>query len=165
MKNNKHRSLCLIFLLLLCVSFNSCKVSENILHSTSDVDFSEPKKVQISFNEHIYDATIVFNDSKLEINFINDKDIISGAYVCLTENNYKITYKDMSFKGEVSALSPSFLPCIIYKFIVSFDDSVLLDSYDKERNCYFVKSNINGYFILLECYEAEKERFYSIEIK
>ena len=73
----KRCGLCLIFLLLLCVSFNSCKVSENILQSTSDVDFSKPQKVQVSFNEHIYDTTIVFNNSKLEVNFINDKDIIS----------------------------------------------------------------------------------------
>lgn len=165
MKRNKKQSLCLIFLFFLCLFFNSCKIPENILQSTSEVDFSTPQKVQISFNEHIYDTTIVLNSPKLEVNFINEKDLLGGAYVLLTENNYKITYKDMVFNGEISELTDSFLPRVIYNFIFSFEDKIILDSYDKERGCYFVKKDINGYFVTFECYETADKKFYSMEIK
>ena len=57
--------------------------------------------------------------------------LIGGAYVSLTENSYKITYKDMVFSGEKSELAPSFLPLIIFDFIFSFEGKILLDSYDK----------------------------------
>lgn len=138
---------------------------ENILQSTSDVDFSTPQKVQIYFNEQIYDTTLVLNNSKLEINFTNEKDLIGGAYVSLTENSYKITYKDMVFSGEKSELAPSFLPLIIYDFIFSFEEKILLDSYDKEKEWFYLKKNINDYFITLECYEANDKKLYSMEIK
>lgn len=147
------------------MNFSSCKSSENIFQRASEVDFSTPQKVQISFNEHVYDTTIALNNSKLEINFINEKDLINGAYISFKEENYKLTYKDMVFAGVISDLSPSFLPCVIYEFIFSFEDKILLDSYDKERECYFLKREINGFFIIMECYEAADEKIYSMEIK
>ncbi len=165
MKKAKIQRLCFIFLLLFCLNFNSCKIPENILQSSSEVDFLIPQKVQVSFNEHIYDTTIVLNDSTLEMNFIDEKDLMNGAYVSITEKTYKITYKDMVFEGENSDLATSFLPCVIYDFVFSFQDEIILDSYNKERECYFVKRGINGYFITLECYETNDNKFYSMEIK
>ncbi len=165
MKRGKYQSLCLMFLLVFCVMFNSCKIPENILQNSSEVDFSTPQKVQISYNENIYDVTIVINTSKLEVNFINEKDLISGACICLSENKYKITYKDMVFNGERTSLTNSFLPCVIYSFLTSFGEIIVLDNYDKERECYYVKKNINGNFVTLECYEADNDKFYSLEIK
>ena len=165
MSKVKFQSLCLIFLLLFCTTLNSCKISGNILQGFSEVDFSAPQKVQISFNEHIYDTTIVLTNTRLEINLVNEKDLLNGAYVCLTEKSYKITYKDMVFNGSFSELNNSFLPCIIYNFILSFEDEILFDAYDKQRECYYVKKNVNGYFVTLECYETDDNVFYSMEIK
>lgn len=165
MKKRNLQSLCLIFLLLFCFVLNSCKTPENIFQSYSEVDFSSPQKVQISFNENIFDAVIALNDSKLEINFINEKNLIGGAYVCLTENSYKITYKDMVFSGDKSQLTTSFFPVIIYDFIFSFEDNILLDTYNNEKECYYLNKNINGYFLTLECYKNNDKNFYSIEIK
>ena len=165
MKRNKAQSLCLIFFLLAFMSFNSCKSSQNIFQRASEVDFSTPQKVQISFNGHIYDTSIALNNSKLEINFINEKDLINGAYICFKEENYKLTYKDMVFEGVISDLSPSFLPCVIYEFVYSFEDKILLDSYDEEKECYFLKKEINGRFITFECFENKENKFYSMEIK
>lgn len=165
MRKVKFQSLCLIFLLLFCVALNSCKVPGNILQRSSEVDFSTPQKVQISFNENIYNITVVLNGSKLEINYIDEKDLMSGAYVCLTDKNYKMTYKDMVFNGEKTSLTNSFLPCIIYNFIFSFEDKIILDSYDKEQQCYSIEKNVNGYFITFECYETESDKIYSMEIK
>ena len=165
MKVLKNQSLCLFFLILFCITLNSCKISGNLLQGFSEVNFSTPQRVQISFNEHIYDTTIVLNNSKLEMNFDNEKDLMSGAYICLTEKLYKITYKDMAFEGERSSLTNSFLPCVVYSFFSSFEDSIVLDNYDKERECYYIKKNIDGYFITLECYKTNDNKFYTIEIK
>ena len=143
----------------------SCQISENILQRTSDVDFSTPLKVQISFNDHIYDATIVFKNAKFEMNFMDEKDLFDGAYICLSENSYKITYNGMVFNGKKCDLTSSFLPCIVYSFINSFEVNIVLDSYDKERESFFVKRNINGYFTVFECYETSGNKFYSMEIK
>ena len=74
MKRNKYQSLCLIFLVLFSLVLNSCQFAENILQSSSEVDFSFPKKIQVDFNEAVYNITAVFNNSKLEINFIDEKD-------------------------------------------------------------------------------------------
>lgn len=165
MRRFDFQRLCLIFLLLFCLILNSCKIPENVLQSTSEVDFSVPVKIQISFNEHIYDTIVVLKNSNFEINFTNEKDLLDGAYICFSENKYRITYKDMVFKGELSELNNSFLPSLVYKFIISFEGKLLLDDYDDLRECYYKKENINGYFILFECYEREEEKFYSIEIK
>ena len=90
---------------------------------------------------------------------------ISGLYSTITENSYKITYKDMVFSGEKSELAPSFLPLIIYDFIFSFEEKILLDSYDKKKECYYSEKNINGYFFTFECYENEDKKFYLMKIK
>ncbi len=165
MKGVKIKSLCLVFGVLFCTTLNSCKIPENILQGSSEVDFSTPQKLQISFNEHIYDTTLVLNNSKLEINFSNEKDLLDGAYVCLTEKDYKITYKDMIFNGSNSELSHSFLPNIIYSFILSYEDKITLEVFDKKRECYYTKKEINGYFVTLDCYEVGERKFYSMEIK
>ncbi len=165
MKKIKIQRLCLIFAFLFCINLNSCKVIGNVLQSPSDVDFSTPQRLQISFNKHIYDTTFVFNKPKFEIDFINKKDLINGACVSITENEYKITYKDMVFYGERALLTNSFLPCIIYSFLCSFEETIILDNYDKDRECHYVKRDVNGYFITLECYEKEDKKYYSMEIK
>ncbi len=165
MKGHKNKVLVSVFLILFCISLNSCKISKSILRGSSEVDFTTPQKLQVSFNDHIYDTTVVMNNTRLEINFSNEKDLLDGAYVCLTENSYKITYKDMVFNGDISELSDSFLPYIIYNFLLSFEEKILLDTYDKSRECYYIKKSVNGYFVTLESYESDSKKFYSMEIK
>lgn len=165
MKEHKIKSLISVFLILFCVSLSSCKISKNMLRGYSEVDFTTPQKLQISFNDHIYDTVVVLNNERLEINFSNEKALLDGAYVCLTDTDYKIAYKDMSFCGDSSELSPAFLPCIIYSFLNSFEEGLLLESYDEIRECYYVKKEVDGYFLSFECYEKNDDSYYSLEIK
>ena len=165
MKEGKFKGFYVLFVLVFFIILSSCKAPDNILKSSSEVDFSTQKKVQILFNEHIYDTTIVFNNSKLEINFDNKKDLTNGACICVENSNYKITYKDMVFKGETDDLLDTFLPCILYDFLVSFGNEICFEEYDKDRECFYLKKNINGHFVLFECYETENSASYSIEIK
>ena len=90
---------------------------------------------------------------------------MDGAYVSINENEYKINYKDMVFEGATSDLTQSFLPCVLYSLLVSFEQPVVPDSFDKERGCYYIKKNINGRFVTLECYKKDETELYSIEIK
>lgn len=165
MRGIKLKILCLIALLFFCFTFNSCKISEDVLQSSAEVDFLIPKNVQIFFNDHIYNCVIDYDGSRLQLNFSDEKDLLDGAYACLTNESYKITYKDMVFSGDFSQLSKSFLPSIIYEFLSSFDKPILLDLYDKQKECYYLKKSINSFFITLECYERDEKSFYSIEIK
>lgn len=166
MKEIKYKRFCVVFFCVFCLALSSCKMPENILQISSEVDFSVPQNVQISYNEHVYDTTILYNNSKLEITFVNKKDLLNGAVVNLDIKNYKIIYNDMIFNGEKQTLSTSFLPNIILKFLSSFEEGVLLDSFDKERNCLFSKKLVNGYIIILEAYEkADNETIFSMEIK
>ena len=71
----------------------------------------------------------------------------------------------MAFNGNISELSHSSLPVIIYSFILSFEEKILLDAFDKSQECYYLKKNVSGYFITLECYETEDNKFYSMKIK
>ncbi len=159
------KRLAVTFILLFCLSLSSCNITENVFQVPPEVDFSEPQKVQVSFNEHIYDTVVVFSGAKLEVNFCNEKDLVNGAYVSINKQSYKITYSDMVFEGETQTLTDSFLPYIIYEFFSSFENEIILDSYDKEKDCYSVNSNINSYFITLEAYEKNDNISYSMEIK
>jgi len=166
MKGIEIKSLCVLFLVSFCVLLNSCGITENIFQSTSEVDFTTPQNVQISFNERVYDTTIEFNDYGVEINFINEKSLFNGACVTVSSKGYKISYNDLDFEGEAGALSAASLPWIVYGFFSSFENIFILDSFDKERNCYYVKRNVNNHFVVLEAYEKENEAtIYSMEIK
>lgn len=165
MKKRKYKGFCIIFLVAFCLIASSCELPGNIIQGSSEVDFGAPQRVQITFNEHIYDTTIVLKDKRLEINLTNEKDLLNGAYICLTNSSYKITYKNMAFEGDIAELSSSFLPCVVKAFLHSFEGEIILDSYDKVRQCYYVKKNVNGYFVALECYEYNDNKFYSMEIK
>lgn len=165
MKSYKIKCLFSVILILFCVILNSCKISENPLKGSSEVDFSTPQKVQINFNDHIYDAIIVLRDSRLEVKFINEKDLLEGAYACLTNDSYKITYKDMVFNGDISELNPSSLLCVLNKFFHSFENKIILDLYNNNRQCYYIKKTVSGCFVTLECYEHSGNKAYSIEIK
>ena len=121
--------------------------------------------MQVSYNEYIYNISLSLNEKTLLIEFIDGENLLCGANIQLTENNYQINYNDIIFCGDKSQLINSFLPCVIYDFIFSFEEKILLDSYDKEKECFYLKKNINDYFITLECYEAEDKKLYSMEIK
>ena len=159
------QKLCVIFLLLYCFTLNSCKLTENIIQTTSEVDFSVPQKVQITYNEHIYDTTISFENLKLVVKFTNEKDLLNGACVSMDKAHYKIVYNGMVFEGASSDLNQAFLPSVIYSLFESFEEVVLFDSFDKDRECYYIKKNINGSFITFERYKTESSDIYSIEIK
>lgn len=140
-------------------------MAENILQSYSEVNFSTPQRVQISFNNRVYDTALSFNKAKLAIELSEDNSLMSDGCVFLSENKYKITYKSMVFQGDRSALSDSFFPCIIYDYFKSYEGEIAFTGYDKERECYYTEKEINGYFITLEGYENNGSKAYSIEIK
>ncbi|MGN1315589.1 MAG: hypothetical protein ACI4VW_00840 [Acutalibacteraceae bacterium] len=165
MNKIRFQRLACVFVVLLCVTLSSCNVTKNSLQVSSEVDFSEPKTVQITFNEHIYNTTVVFKNGKLELNFSDEKDLIGGAYVSIDSTNYKITYNDMVFEGEKTNLSNSFLPSVIYSFLNSFDGLITLDSYNKDLNCFYISLNTEGSFIVFESYEKDGKQNYSMEIK
>ncbi len=165
MKKINFKRLVLAFVFLFFVTLSSCDTVKNALQVAPEVDFSVPQNVQVTFNEHIYDTVIVFENSKLQVNFINEKDLMNGAYASLDSKNYKITYSDMVFEGSTSSLSNSFLPCIIYSFISLFDSSLNFDSYDEDKGCHYIKRNINNYFVVLEVYENGDKLNFSMEIK
>ena len=137
----------------------------NIIQRTSDVDFSSSQKMQISYNEYIYSTILVLKGNSLHIEFVDGENLLCGAAVQITKNNYKLNYNNMVFKGEKSQLVNSFLPCIIYDFLFSFEGKIQLDSYDNDKGCFFIKKEINGFFVTLECYETDEDNYYSMEIK
>ncbi len=152
-----------VILFVLCLS--ACGKIPDALQFSSEVNFSEPEKVQISFNDHIYDTEVIFSDSELIMNFCGDNDLFKGACVSITEENYKITYSDMIFEGDTKSLMNSFLPCIVYKFFNSFESGIILDSYDKEKGCYRIDTNLDNFFVTLEAYENNDKISYSMNIK
>lgn len=165
MRGVKLKILCLIVLMSFCFILNSCKISEDFLQSSAEVDFLTPQNVQISFNDHIYNCVVNYDGSRLKLIFSDEKDLLDGAYASITNDAYKITYKNMVFNGDFSQLSKSFLPCVLFDFLSSFDKPILLDSYDKQKECYYLKKSTNSFFVTLECYERDEKSFYSIEIK
>lgn len=166
MKGIKLKSLCILFLFVFCLVLSSCEIPENILQSSPDVDFSTPQKVQISFNEHIYDTTIVFKDSELDISFINHKDLLNGAHINISSQNYKISYNEMVLEGDTKTLTSSSLPIVVFSFLSSFENGIILDSFDKEGGFHYTKKSVNDCFIVLEAYEKEDNTLiYSMEIK
>lgn len=138
---------------LLCVCFCSCTVSELISQNVSEVDFSEAKNIQITYNGHIYDTSLVFNGNKLEFNFSNEKDAIGGAYIGIDSENYRITYSDMSFEGVTNTLPSNFLPLIVYSFFVENGSLIILDSYNEEKDCVYSSFSVSSYFLTVEVYE------------
>ena len=157
--------LAIAFVFLMCVTLSSCNGTNRHLQVASEVDFTEPKAVQITFNEHIYNTTVVFKNNKLELNFSDGKDLIGGAYVSVDSENYKITYNGMVFEGEKTALSDSFLPSVGYSFLDSFDGLITPDSYNRDLNCFYTSVNTEDFFIVLESYEKDGKPHYSMEIK
>ena len=153
------------FVILFSLTLPSCNATKKSPQVSSEVDFSEPKVVQITFNEHIYNTTVVFNNGKLELKFSDEKNLIGGTYVSIDSTNYKITYNDMVFDGEKSTLSHSFLPSVIYSFLNSFNGKVTLDSYNRELECFYTSVNTEDSFIIIESYENDGKINYSMEIK
>ena len=94
MRGVKLKILCLIALLLFCFILNSCKISEDVLQSSAEVDFLTPQNVQISFNDHIYNCVVNYDGSRLQLIFSDEKDLLDGAYASITNDAYKITYKN-----------------------------------------------------------------------
>lgn len=164
MHKSRFLKLAVVFSLLLCPLISSCSNTNLSLQAVSEVDFSTPQAVQVSYNEHIWNTTLVFKEGCLELNFTDEKSLMGGAYVCMDSRSYKITYGKMAFEGETKELSHSFLPHIIYSFLIS-GDSIVAESYSKEKNCAFTEVEVNGYFVILEVYEKDGNISYSLEIK
>ena len=160
----KANLLCIaIALVLLCLTA-SCNMQGGASHKSSEVDFSVSKRVQVSFNKIIYNIYITSANGITEI-IVDDSSSLNGLKSTFKGEEYKIEYNNMTFKGDISTLSDSFLPKVIYNLLTHFSDGIMLNSYDDYKACYYTNVNINNYFITIEEYQNSSVKSYSIEIK
>lgn len=134
----------------------SCSLNENgKMHTVSEVDFSQPVKVQIEYNEQVTDTVIKYDGINLELNYDNAKEAIGGAFVKISPQRYKITYTDLIFEGENSQLPDSFLPKIIYTFFKDNGNVLTAESYEETKGCYSGSFSVGTSFLKAEVYESE----------
>ncbi len=163
---NRGKILCVVVsVLVFCITLSSCEAKPGMLRASPEVQFSVPQNVQIYFNNQVYNTIIVFENNKLEMNFDDENSLLGGAYVSIDSVNYKITYKDMVFKGETNKLAQTFLPSIVYSFFESQVQAIPFESFDENKGCYYIESNINEYFVVLELYKSQESIVLSMEIK
>ena len=146
-------------LLLVFLLSSSCSV----VNETSDVDFSENKKIQVSYNNLVFDAEIEFADETLVFKYLDVPDSVIS--VELNSESYKIAYKEMVFDGEAKSLPDVFLPKIIYVFFQSQGSVLSFSDFDKESNCYALSFECLNRNLLFESYKNLNEGYsYSLTI-
>ncbi len=148
--------MCLAFLLLV---LSSC----NVASKTSDVDFSEDKKIQVSYNSLVFDAEIEFLGETLVFKYLNASDSVIS--VELNNENYKIVCKEMVFDGKTKSLPDVFLPKIIFEFFNSQGSILSFSDFDEDGNCYIFSGEALNKTLLFEAYKNLNEGYsYSLTI-
>lgn len=135
----------------------------SVVNETSDVDFSENKKIQVSYNSLVFDAEIKFFGETLIFKYLDAPDSVIS--VELDSENYKIVYKEMVFDGKAKSLPDVFLPKIIYEFFNSQGSILSFSDFDEKSNCYVYSGEALNKALLFEVYKNLNEGYsYSLTI-
>lgn len=135
----------------------------SVVNETSDVDFSENKKIQVSYNSLVFDAEIEFFGETLIFKYLDAPDSVIS--VELDSENYKIVYKEMVFDGKAKSLPDVFLPKIIYEFFNSQGSILSFSDFDEKSNCYVFSAESSNKVLLFEAYKNLNEGYsYSLTI-
>lgn len=135
----------------------------SVVNETSDVDFSENKKIQVSYNSLVFDAEIKFFGETLIFKYLDAPDSVIS--VELDSENYKIVYKEMVFDGKAKSLPDVFLPKIIYEFFNSQGSILSFSDFDEKSNCYVYSGEALNKALLFEAYKNLNEGYsYSLTI-
>ncbi|MGN0526674.1 MAG: hypothetical protein ACI4IF_04495 [Acutalibacteraceae bacterium] len=145
-----------IIAILLVASLCSC----NNYNKPAEVDFTEPKSVQISYNGLILNATVSFNDNTMH--FVYDDNNTS---VIINSDFYDIEYMNLTYNGTTEEIPENFLPLIVYKFFYSHGSSFIIEKYNKETSSYILQESISDCFFDFECFVNGENKTYSITIK
>ncbi len=135
----------------------------SVVNETSDVDFSENKKIQVSYNSLVFDAEIKFFGETLVFKYLNASDSVIS--VELNNENYKIVCKEMVFDGKTKSLPDVFLPKIIFAFFNSQGSILNFSDFDEDSNCYIFSGEALNKTLLFEAYKNLNEGYsYSLTI-
>ena len=141
---------------LLLFSLCSC----NSYNNTAEVDFKEPKAVQISYNGLVLNASVCFNDNTMH--FVYEDNNIN---VIINSDFYDVEYMNLTYNGNTEELPENFLPLIVYKFFCSHGSSFIIENFNKETSSYTLNENISNYFLNFECFIKDENKTYCITIK
>ncbi len=136
--------------------FSSCFLSPELSHKFSDVDFSKRKKIQITYNELIYNADIQFNGRELVFEYCGDAELICGTRVTVDSDTYNIYHSGMTFDGVSGDLPSVFLPTVIYNLFADKGSVIRLESFNEDKSCFYSSFSVNEHFITVELYEGEE---------
>lgn len=135
----------------------------NVASKTSDVDFSENKKIQVSYNSLVFDAEIEFFGETLIFKYLNASDSVIS--VEMNNEDYKIVCNDMVFDGKTKSLPDVFLPKIIFVFFNSQGSMLNFSDFDEDGNCYVFSGEALNKALLFEAYKNLNEGYsYSLTI-
>lgn len=150
---------CLFTFICLCGCSNFSET-----HSTLDVDLSQTVKLQVLYNEHIYNTKVSYDGQNMHMSFEDDDAPYNGTQVKINSQSYNISYMDMKFHGELKSLVTSFMPVIVYN---SFGGKSILhfEEYDVNSECYILSQNASGCFLEYSAYTKNNEIYLYLEIK
>ena len=135
-----------------------------VTQSQSEVNFTELKDVQLTYNHNIYNVKINFSRSVLSLSFGNNGTAFDGISYKVTPDSCQITFSGLVHSFEKTHLPDNYLPVLIWQFFYENSGDLITENFDSQKGCCFLTRTINDSFIRFEVYENESNVSYTLII-
>ncbi len=133
-------------------------------HTHTEVNFNEIKDVQLTYNQNVYDVSLRFTRSVLELTFKKNNTAYDGIVYKITPQSCEVNYSGLVHSFEKDILPGNFLPNMIWQFFIETGDTLITENYDSQNECYYLTRTINNSFIRFEVYENQGNISYTLII-
>lgn len=154
--------MCALWILCILI-FTSC-TNPFKKHLHTEVDFNEVKDVQLTYKQNIYDVSLSFSRSVLDMKFKKNNTAYDGISYKVTPQSCQVNYSGLVHSFEKDNLSNEYLPNLIWQFFVEVGNPFTTENYDTQNECHYLTRTINSFFVRFEVYENQGNVSYTLII-
>ena len=133
-------------------------------HTYTEVDFSQERKVQLTYKQNIYDINVQYTRSVLSLNFADNNTAFDGISYKVTPESCQVYFSELAHSFDIKAVPENYLPVLLWDFFAENGSNLIADNYDSQRMCYYSAFTINNSFVKFEVYENEGNVSYTLII-
>lgn len=159
----KFRVFCGCFLTCLLVFLPSCNAIK-IKQPVYEVDLKEKTEVQLTYNQNVYNTTLVYKNGCLVLEFSDNGDSYDGLVFTISKDCCRTTFKDVEYNIPQGTLTEKFFVNELFSFVSSFGGVLITKDFNELSGCAYVTKRQGTHTFTFEVFENDGNIAYSLKI-
>ena len=148
----KFRLFCGCFISVALVFLSSCSTFE-YRNPAYEVDLKQKTEVQLTYNQNVYTAFLVYESGDLVLEFADNRDAYDGVTFIVGKDFLKTKFKGMEYIISDGALTDKMFIVELFSLVSSNDGVIITEKYNEYSGCSYVTRQHGTHTFSFEVFE------------